>query len=57
MSVTGVRKKVLEVIQDQVPCIYYLVQFCKDKEAIGAIINSGNEVNTMTLAYAKKLGL
>ena len=49
------RKK---VILDQVSYIYYLVQFQKDKgETIQALIDSGNEINAMTLAYAKQLGL
>ena len=33
------------------------MQFCKDKETIGALINSGGKVNTITLAYTAKLGL
>ena len=46
------------MILDQVLCIYYLVQFRKDKwKTIQALINSGNKVNAMTLAYVKKLGL
>ena len=53
----GTSKKALKVILDQVSCIYYLVQFCQDKEIIQALINFGSEVNVMSLAYAKKLGL
>ena len=38
--------------------IYYLVQFWKDKKAtIQVLINLSTKVNTMTLAYAKQLGL
>ena len=43
---------------DQVSWLHYPVQFQKDKGAIiWALIDSGSEVNVMTLAYAKKLGL
>ena len=56
--VTGARKEAPKVILDLVSCIHYLVQFWKDKKAtIQALIDSGSEVNTMTPAYAKKLGL
>ena len=37
--------------------IYYLLRFRKDNADIKALIDSGNEVNAMTLAYAPKLGL
>ncbi len=37
------------------PCIRYAVQFQNNK--IQALIDSGSEVNTMTPAYATKLGL
>ena len=57
-SVTGASKQAWEVILDRVPCIYYPVQFRKDKGAtIQALIDSGSEVNAMTPAYAKQLGL
>ena len=46
-----------EVILDRVLCIHYRVQFCKDKETIRALIDSGSELNAMTPAYTKKLGL
>ena len=57
--VTGASKKAPEVVLDWVPCIYYLVQFRKDKEGaiIQALINSGSKVNAMTPAYTKQLGL
>ena len=65
-SVTGANKEAQviqvtqgreEVILDQVPCIHYLFQFQKGKEAsIWALIDSGSEVNAMNSAYAKKLG-
>ena len=41
------------MILDRVFCIYYPVQFQKDKEVIKALIDSGSKVNAMTLAYAK----
>ena len=57
-QVTQVTQERKEMLLDQVPCIHYPVQFWKDKEAtIQALIHSGSEVNTMNLAYAKKLGL
>lgn len=47
-----------EVILERVPCVYYLLRFCKDKEnKVQALINLGSEVNAMTLAYSSKLGL
>ena len=47
------------MVLDWVPCIHYPVQFRKDKEGatIRALIDSGSEVNAMTPAYAKRLGL
>ncbi len=39
-----------------VPCIWYPVRF-QENQAIRALIDSGSEVNAMTLAYAAKLGL
>ena len=58
-SVTGASKKALEMVLDRFSCIYYPVQFQKDKEkaTIRAPINSGSKVNVMTPAYAKQLGL
>lgn len=41
----------------QVFYIYYLVQFKKDTTGVLALIDSESEVNTMTSAYIKKLGL
>ena len=32
--VTDASKEVLEIILDQISCIYYLVQFCKNKEVM-----------------------
>ena len=55
---TQVIQKILEVILNQVPRIYYLVQFRKNKgTTIQVLINSGSKVNTMTSAYVAKLGL
>ena len=57
-SVTGASKETPEMVLNRVPCIYYPLQFRKDKkETIQALIDSGSEVNAMTPAYAKKLGL
>ena len=61
MLVTGASKEAQvtqEVALDRVLYLYYLVQFRKNKRAIiWALINFGSEINTITLAYAKKLGL
>ena len=59
MLVTGASKEAPEVVLDWVPCIHYLVQFRKNKEGetIWALIDFGSEVNVMTPAYAKQLGL
>ena len=56
---TEASKEAQEVIVlDQVPCIHYLVQFRKNNGAtIQALIDSGSEVNAITPAYAKQLGL
>ena len=55
---TKASKEAQEVILNRLPCIYYLVQFRKDKGAtIQALINLDSKVNMMTLAYAKQLGL
>ena len=57
-SVTGASKEAQEVIiLDRVPYIYYPVQFWKDKVTIWALIDSGSEINAMTLVYVKQLGL
>lgn len=39
------------------PCIYYPIQFKKDKKVIRVLRKSGNEVNTITPTYAAKLDL
>ena len=36
--------------------IYYLVHFWKNINNIKALISFGNEINTITLIYALKLG-
>ena len=40
----------------RVPCIHHLLHFQKDLRETRALIDSGSEVNTMTPAYAAKLG-
>ena len=56
---TSASKEAPEVILDRVPCIYYPVQFQKDKKRIivWVLIDSDSKINTMTPAYAKQLGL
>lgn len=41
---------------DCVLCIYHLVRFKKDQANIQALLDSGSEINTISLAYAAKLG-
>lgn len=38
-----------------VPCIYHLLWFKKDQAKVQVLLDSGSEINTMTLAYAAKL--
>ena len=60
-SMTGAKEEALEREKDleQVPCIYYSVQFKKNtsKAQVQALINSKSEVNAIHLAFAKQLGL
>ena len=58
-SVTGASRKALKVrVLDWAPCIYYSVQFCKDKgKDVLALLNSGNKVNAMTPADMAHLSL
>ena len=55
-SVTEASKEE-HVTLERVSCIYYPFRFRKDTADIKALIDSGSEVNTMTPAYASKLGL
>ena len=56
--VTEASKEAQKIILDWEPCIYYPVQFRKDKKAtIRALIDLDSKVNAMTPAYAKQLGL
>ena len=56
---TGASRKALKVkVLDRVPCICYLVEFCKDKgKDVLTLLDSGNEVNAITPAYAAYLDL
>lgn len=40
-----------------ISCIHYPVWFKKDQAKVQALLDSGNEVNAMTTAYAARLGL
>ena len=62
--VTGASKEaymtkiIREFALDRVLCIYYQVKFRNNKGAtIQALINSGGEINAITLTHTKKLGL
>ena len=57
--VIGISKEAQKVIVlDRMPCIYYLVQFQKNKGAtIWALINSNSNINAMIPVYVKQLGL
>lgn len=37
-------------------CIHYLVCFKKDQTKVQALLDSGNNVNTITLAYTARFG-
>ena len=52
-SVTDTKKEALK----RIPCIYYLVQFKKDKTQVQALVDLGSEVNAMYPSFAKQLGL
>ena len=41
----------------RMPCIYYLIWFQEGQEQVRALLDSGSEVNAMSLIYAKNLGL
>ena len=53
-SVTQTNK---EVTLKRVPYIYYPLCFRKDTIGVRALVDSGNEINTMTPTYVAKLGL
>ena len=53
-SVTETNK---EVILERVPYIHYPLRFRKDTTGVRALVDSGSEVNAITLAYAAKLDL
>ena len=53
-SVTETNKK---MTLERVPCIHYPLHSWKNTTGVGALIDSGSEVNAMTPAYAAKLGL
>ena len=58
MSVTGAKEAPKVRVLDRVPCLCYHVQFQKDKSKdVLALLDSGSEVNAITLAYATQLGL
>ena len=46
-----------EVVLEMVPCIHYPVRFQENQEQIRALLDNGSEVNAMSPAYAKRLGL
>ena len=46
-----------EVVIERVPCIHYPVQFQEGQEQVKALLDSGSEVNAISPAYAKRLGL
>ena len=46
-----------EIVLKKVPYIYYPVWFQRGQEQVRALLISGSEVNAMSPAYAKRLGL
>lgn len=59
LLVTSASKKTPKIrVLNKILCICYLIQFCKDKgKNVLALLNSGNEINAITLAYTVNLGL
>lgn len=54
---TGTRREDA-ILLNRIPYIHYIAQFWKEgKKVIRALIKFGNEINIMTLAYIKQLGL
>ena len=57
-QMTEASKKDDNMTLSKIPCIHYPLCFQKDNQKkVQALINSGSDVNTMTPAYALKLGL
>ena len=56
-SVPGIDNRGEEVVLKSIPCIHYPVSFQEGQEQVKALLNSGSEVNVMSFAYAKRLGL
>ena len=52
VSVTDDSKEVVKV-----PCIHYPVRFQEGQKQVRALLNSSSEVNAISPAYTKKLGL
>ena len=46
-----------KVMFERVPCIYYPIRFQEGQEQVRALLNSKNEINVISPAYVKKLGL
>ena len=59
LSVTAAGREAPKVkVLDKVPCIYYPIQFRKDKgKDVLALLDSGSKVNAMTPVYAAHLDL
>lgn len=56
--VTKISKEDNDVILNKILYIYYLFHFCQNKKnEIQALINSGNEVNTIKPEYRLELDL
>ena len=46
-----------KVVFKRIPYIYYPIQFQEGQEQVDALLNSGSEVNAISRAYTKRLGL
>ena len=55
VSVTEASKE--DFVLDRVACICYPIWFKKSEVQVQALLDSGSEINAMTLGYASKLGL
>lgn len=46
-----------DIVLEKVSCIHYPLCFRKDTIEVKVLLDSGNEINAITLAYAAKIGL
>lgn len=57
ITIKARKKPKIALLLKHVPYIYHSLCFKKDWAKIQSLINSDNEINTITLAYVAKLSL